>query len=98
MRVWAPAAVLALAGCATYFAASQLDERYGKPDPARYDRAAPAAAGEYERGRSVLAHRATGCHGCNDAPCQLSLASYEGVTRGANHEQVYATRVRASEP
>src|SRR4051812_1395262 len=98
MRAWAPAAVLALAGCATYFAASQLDERYGKPDPARYDQPAPAIAGEYERVRSVLDNRCTVCHGCNDAPCQLSLASYEGVTRGANQEQVYATRVRASEP
>src|SRR4051812_397579 len=98
MRAWAPAAVLALAGCATYFAASQLDERYGKPDPARYDQPAPAIAGEYERVRSVLDNRCTVCHGCNDAPCQLNLASYEGVARGASHEQVYGTRVRASEP
>ena len=36
--------LLALAGCATYYAA-QLDQLYGVPDPARYDRPAPAAAG-----------------------------------------------------
>src|SRR6185503_7945012 len=35
---------------------------------------------------------------CNDAPCQLNLASHAGVTRGANPVQVYATRVLATQP
>ncbi|HWM44167.1 MAG TPA: fatty acid cis/trans isomerase, partial [Burkholderiales bacterium] len=37
-------------------------------------------------------------HGCNDAACQLNLASHAGVTRGANPAQVYATRVVATDP
>lgn len=99
MRAWAPVAVLALAGCATYFATSQLDQRYGKPDLARYDRAAPAgAAVGYQDVKPILDNRCVVCHGCNDAPCQLNLASRQGVTRGANPESVYATRVRTAEP
>ena len=48
--------------------------------------------------RAILEHRCAVCHGCNDAPCQLNLASYEGLTRGANREQVYATRLVATAP
>jgi hypothetical protein len=38
------------------------------------------------------------CHGCNDAPCQVNLASYQGLTRGANRDNVYATRIAPTEP
>ena len=41
---WLAVLLLALAGCATYYA-RQLDQLYGVPDPARYDRPAPAATG-----------------------------------------------------
>ena len=69
MRAWAPIAALALAGCATYYA-SQLDQRFGKADPARYDRAAPAgAAVGYKDVKTILDGRCAVCHGCNDAPC-----------------------------
>jgi mono/diheme cytochrome c family protein len=100
MRAWAPVAVIALAGCATYYA-HQLDQRYGKPDPARYDQpAAPAdKAVDYNgRVKDILDSRCAVCHGCNDAPCQLDLASRQGVTRGANPQQVYATRVLTAAP
>ena len=91
--------LLALAGCATYYATTQLDQLYGVPDPARYDRLASAAAGvDYTQVKSILDNRCAVCHGCNDAPCQLNLASHTGVTRGANREQVYATRVLAMQP
>ena len=39
MRTWPAVLVLALAGCATYYAA-RLDQLYGMPDPARFDRPA----------------------------------------------------------
>jgi hypothetical protein len=98
MRAWAPLAVLALAGCATYYAA-QLDQRYGAADPARYDRPSPAGGTpDYSQVRTLLDSRCVVCHGCNDAPCQLDLASRAGVTRGANPAQVYATRVLAADP
>jgi hypothetical protein len=99
MRTWSAVLLLALAGCATYYAA-QLDQRYGVPDPARYDRPTPVAAAttDYTHVRSILDNRCAVCHGCNDAPCQLNLASHAGLTRGANREQVYATRVLATQP
>ena len=91
--------MLGLAGCATYYAA-QLDQRYGVADPARYDRPAPAAAAaaDYTQVKSILDNRCAVCHGCNDAPCQLNLASHAGVTRGANPAQVYATRLLTAQP
>ena len=101
MRTWSAVLLLllALAGCATYYAA-QLDQLYGVPDPARYDRPAPAAAAaaDYTHVKSILDNRCAVCHGCNDAPCQLNLASHAGLTRGANREQVYATRLLATQP
>lgn len=89
----------ALAGCAVYYGA-RLDERFGTADPARYDRPAPAAASaaDYTQVKAILDNRCVVCHGCNDAACQLNLASYAGVTRGANPEQVYGTRLLAANP
>ena len=97
MRGWALLSFLALGSCATYYAAT-LDHRYGAADPARYDRAAPAAGAGYAQVKAILDNRCAVCHGCNDAPCQLNLASYQGLTRGANREQVYATRLLTAEP
>ena len=56
MRPWAPLGVAALAGCATYYAA-QVDQRYGKPDPARYDRAAPSGAPQFAEVKSIIDNR-----------------------------------------
>jgi hypothetical protein len=42
-----------------------------------------------ERVKPVLDSRCVVCHGCVDAPCQLKLSSYEGITRGASKERVY---------
>ena len=100
MKLLAAVFLLALAGCATYFATQQLDQLYGVPDPARYDRPAPAAAAavDYTQVKSIVDNRCVVCHGCNDAACQLNLASHAGVTRGANPAQVYATRVVATDP
>ncbi|MGI9291847.1 MAG: fatty acid cis/trans isomerase [Gammaproteobacteria bacterium] len=47
----------------------------------------------------VLEQRCIVCHGCFDAPCQLKLTSYEGLTRGANPAKVYnGSRIRAAQP
>ena len=47
----------------------------------------------------LLEQRCVVCHGCYDAPCQLKLTSYEGVTRGANPAKVYdGARISAAEP
>ncbi|QDP02132.1 fatty acid cis/trans isomerase [Thalassotalea sp. PS06] len=47
----------------------------------------------------LLDKRCVVCHGCYDAPCQLKLGSYEGITRGANKDPVYqGERILAAEP
>jgi hypothetical protein len=98
VRAGVAAFLLVVAGCATYYA-SQFDQRFGAPDPARQDRAqAPYPAAEFAQVRTVLDQRCAVCHGCNDAPCQLNLASQAGVTRGANRERVYGTRLAAAAP
>src|SRR5881394_261647 len=95
MRAWIIPTLIALAGCASY----QLAERYGAADPGRHDRMAPSyPAAEYAKVRTVLDQRCAVCHGCNDAPCQLNLASHEGLVRGASRERVYATRLVAAAP
>jgi Fatty acid cis/trans isomerase (CTI) len=90
----------ALAGCAAYYGL-RLDERYGPADPARYDRPAPAQEGlDYWRDvKPVVDNRCVVCHGCYDAPCQVNLASYQGMTRGAQRDTVYdSARLLAASP
>ncbi|QXP83804.1 fatty acid cis/trans isomerase [Methylococcus sp. Mc7] len=93
--------VALIAGCAAY-GRYQLDQRYGAPDPGRFDQSRSTAALpiEYRRDvKPILDSRCVVCHACYDAPCQLQLGSYEGVTRGANGEWVYdAARLLAAEP
>jgi len=92
--------LVALASCATYYG-FRLDERYGPADPARYDRpAAGPAPIDYARAvKPILDGRCVVCHGCYDAPCQMNLASYQGMTRGASKNKVYdSARLLAAEP
>ena len=49
--------------------------------------------------KPVLERRCVVCHGCYDAPCQLLLSSYEGITRGATKKPVYdSSRLEAVPP
>jgi hypothetical protein len=78
----------------------RLNDEYGKPNPATFDRRpAPAPGGvSYEREvRPLFERRCVVCHGCYDAPCQLKMESWDGVARGASKEPVYKTRLRAAE-
>jgi len=44
--------------------------------------------------KPLLDARCVVCHSCYNAPCQLNLASYEGLERGGNEKVIYApTRV-----
>ena len=93
-------AVIIVSGCAT-FAARDLDEHFGKPDPARYDAPGSAVAGPdtWPKTKDILDNRCVGCHACADAPCQLNLASYQGLTRGASKDRVYnPVRLTPDEP
>lgn len=83
--------LLLAAGCAT-LAQHQFDERYGAPDPTRYDKPAPptANAPSYrEHVQPILERRCVVCHACYDAPCQVKLGAWEGIARGGSTERVY---------
>ena len=94
-----PCFLLLAAGC-TIAAHHKLDELYGEPNPARYEDVEPSAAARaaWEKVEPVLQTRCVVCHACYDAPCQLKLSSYDGITRGASKERVYATRLLAANP
>src|SRR5574343_137181 len=104
-RLHSPLAILLalfLGACATV-AGLRLDDRFGPDDPTRYDRPLQSVAGspDYWRDvRPVLDRRCVSCHACYDAPCQLNLTSYSGLTRGANPDPVYWTtpRLFAAQP
>ena len=52
-----------------------------------------------EQIKPVLEQRCVVCHGCTDAPCQLKLSSYEGLTRGASKDRVYnGARLESAPP
>lgn len=92
-----------LAGCAAY-TGLQLDQRFGTANPARFDKelpppGSPQAAVDYWRDvKPITDNRCAVCHGCFDAPCQLQMGSYEGITRGGNKTKVYDMRLLAAEP
>src|SRR5262249_12599155 len=49
-------------------------------------------APDYQRDiRPLMERRCLVCHGCYDAPCQLKLDSYQGLSRGATKENIYST-------
>ncbi len=64
----------------------------------------PALSAEQARAlwtaaQHVFEARCVVCHGCYDAPCQLKLDTYEGVTRGGTTQRVYdPARLIAAEP
>ena len=102
MRWWMPAVFAFVAGCAALVGTGDLDQRFGPGDPARFDNpplAAPGAPDYRADVRPILDGRCVACHACYDAPCQLNLASYAGLTRGANALPVYSsTRLVADPP
>src|SRR5262252_5180920 len=88
---------LVLIGCAAVVR-NHLDSFYGPADPQRYASPAPDPGNTWQSAKQVFDRRCVLCHACYDAPCQLNLASFEGIARGGNKANVYATRLRADEP
>lgn len=100
MRRLAPLLFIFLGACAT-LATLKLDDRFGPADPTRFDQPPRAVAGSpdyWQEVRPILDRRCVSCHACYDAPCQLNLTSYAGLTRGASGSQVYALRLLAETP
>lgn len=80
-----------LVGCASWVSGA-LDARYGPAEPTRFDQArlAPPGVPSYQQHiKPILDGRCVVCHGCNDAPCQLDLSSWQGVARGMSKASVY---------
>ena len=50
---------------------------------------APEHGGYYTRIQSIFDNRCIACHSCYNAPCQLNLQTYSGLTRGATKLNVY---------
>jgi hypothetical protein len=78
-----------------------LNDRYGEPDPARFDVAVNPPHGISYRNdiQPILNRRCVVCHACYDAQCQLKLSAWEGVTRGASKLKIYdGTRVLETAP
>lgn len=83
------------------FANEALDRLYGPQNPNRYTTVGPETAdtSRWNQVQSVLESRCVACHACWDAPCQLKLGSYEGLTRGGSTAKVYdAVRVFPAKP
>ena len=88
-----------LAGCAAY-TRHALDERFGQPDPSRPPptNVATSVPNYRDDVKRIVDSRCVVCHGCYDAPCQLTLASYDGLRRGSNPSEVYGTRLLETAP
>lgn len=88
-----------LGGCAAY-TRHELDERFGQADPGRVVPVPMSGFVPHYRNdvKRVIDRRCVVCHGCYDAPCQLTLASYDGLRRGGNPFEVYGTRLAETAP
>ncbi|MFL6579810.1 MAG: fatty acid cis/trans isomerase, partial [Burkholderiales bacterium] len=90
-------AALAVAGCATLTQDTDLNQRYGAANPARFDVPVAPAPGQprWADVKPILDNRCVVCHACYDGPCQLKLTAWEGLARGASPQSVYdSSRLR----
>jgi len=81
---------LVVSGC-SMVAVSQWDQMFGPAEPRERLVAADSDAGLHflNEVQPMLEQRCVVCHGCYDSPCQLNLASPEGIDRGASKDKVY---------
>jgi hypothetical protein len=91
--------VLTMVGCAM-FATGNWDQVFGPAEPRdRIEIADSDAGGVFlNQVQPLLERRCVVCHGCYDSPCQLNLASPEGVDRGASKDEVYSGSRLSSAP
>jgi hypothetical protein len=81
---------LVISGC-SLVAVSKWDDMYGPAQPRDRLVAADSDAGQHflTEVQPMLEQRCVVCHGCYDSPCQLNMASPEGIDRGASKDKVY---------
>ncbi len=46
----------------------------------------------------IFEQKCLACHGCYDSPCQLNLASADGLLRGSSKQKIYGLRLRETSP
>src|SRR4249920_3757325 len=82
---------IAVASCATLRQDVELNQRYGLPDPARFDKPIVPTAEQprWADVKPIIDRRCVVCHACYDGPCQVKLTAWEGVTRGSSSAAVY---------
>ncbi len=82
--------VVFVGGCAA-IGASQLEGRFGEPEPRErvVEALAPQTIDYWTAVKPVVEKRCVVCHACYDAPCQLKMTSIEGIERGASEVKVY---------
>ena len=80
-----------VASCATLTQDIELNQRYGRSDPARFDTPIAPTADQprWADVKPIIDRRCVVCHACYDGPCQLKLTAWEGVARGASSAAVY---------
>ena len=98
-KTWLVLSALVCAGCAA-LAGLDLDKKYGSATPD--NRVATGSTADEHFGRHikpVIDARCVVCHACYDSPCQLNMASTDGIARGAHKEKVYdGARLLAATP
>ena len=98
-KTWLVLSVLVCAGCAA-LASFDLDKQYGRATP---DNRATLSHAQDElfnqQIKPLIDSRCVVCHACYDSPCQLNMASVDGIARGALKEKVYdGARLLAATP
>lgn len=89
--------LLALAGCTQ--PTLPASESSGAPPGPPPSTAGIAPVDYWRDVQPIFERRCAVCHGCYDAPCQLNLTAYEGLTRGANKKPVYeGARLLTAQP
>ena len=99
--------LLLITGCTALITRSEFENLYGPSVPVLREmtRAEVLKADQekrlsyYRDIKPILDARCVVCHGCYDAPCQLNLASIDGLDRGASKEVVYdLARLKPANP
>ncbi len=77
-------------GCASY-ASENWNELFGPSEPRQRLVATQSDPGQHylKNVQPIIEQRCVVCHGCYDSPCQLNLASPQGIDRGASKDKVY---------
>ena len=89
-----------VSGCAIY-ATDNWEDLFGPAQPRERLETSDTEAGRVylEQVQPILEQRCVVCHGCYDSPCQLNLASPQGIDRGASKDLVYdGARLVAAPP